>query len=68
MHKLADTQARIQQQKYSEYDWKGVGGSLKKYSYSILNPLEKNSVGYQMRVKDKLKRLLIRKYPNRSVK
>lgn len=42
-HKVADTQARILQTKYSDYDWRGVGIYLKKSADSILSEWHENS-------------------------
>ena len=39
-HKLEETQIRMQQHKYSEYDWKNTKSSLKNISLGILNPLK----------------------------
>lgn len=38
-HKLSDTQARMQQQKFSEYDWRSVSQNLRTSSHCILDPL-----------------------------
>lgn len=61
-HKLAETRARVEQAKYSEYDWRGVGVALRERGGAILGEWGEGEAGRAVRTRGKLKRLLVRKY------
>ena len=65
-HKLEELQVRRQQEKFSEYDWRGVGEGLRKCSREILGNVERNVESREVRNRGRLRRLLVRKYPGRG--
>jgi hypothetical protein len=65
-HKVADSQARLQQNKYSEYDCRGTSLYLRHQAGDILAEWEDNQEGRKQRTREKLRRLLGRKYPGRE--
>lgn len=62
-----DIQSKLNHEKYNEYDWKSVNTNLKQSSHSILARVDQGAENRKVRTRNKLKRLLVRKYPNRSV-
>ena len=62
-HKIADSLSRLEQAKYSEYDWRAVSSNLKQRSRDVLGEWSEAYACRNMRRKDKLAKLLARNYP-----
>jgi hypothetical protein len=65
-HKLSDTHSRLEQIKFSEYDWKRESECLKQQKCEILNHWEATFFSREKRMKSKLKKMMERKYPGRA--
>lgn len=65
---MADTQSRMEQTKYSEYDWRGQSQTLKNKKKDILESWEQTYYNRNLRIKCKLRRMLDKKYYDRAKK
>ena len=64
-HKAIEIQGKQQMERLSKYDWQSVSISLKSHSQSIFEPFDKMIKTRKSQTRNCLKRLLVRKYPNR---
>lgn len=65
-HKLADAQSRLEQSKFSEYDWRRQSQSLKREGVEILGEWEQAHHSRSKRRQSRIRRMMQRNYPRTS--